>query len=48
MKKDGEKLAEAVMRWWEDHEYDCTGEYDDVNVYDDAPEMVVIAKEILK
>jgi len=40
-------LAEMVLDWWNEHQYDTdrTGEY---NVYDETPEFVKKAKEILK
>ncbi|KKN62119.1 hypothetical protein LCGC14_0514950 [marine sediment metagenome] len=40
------ELINAVLDWWEKHQYDCTGEYDEYNVYDEEPEMVKIAKKL--
>ena len=39
-------LAEMVLEWWNEHQYDTdrTGEY---NTYDETPEFVKKAKEIL-
>lgn len=41
-----EKAALAVMAWWKDHEFDAVsdGDGDERNVYDEDPEMVVLAR----
>lgn len=36
--------ANAVMEWWEEHQYDCDG---DCNRYSDDPEFVVLAREAI-
>ena len=42
------KLAEAVLRWWEEHQYDCVSDEDDeYNVYDEPPHFVKLAQELL-
>jgi hypothetical protein len=46
----GEKateLAELVKVWWEHHKYDTTGDRGDYNAYDDEPDFVIKAKEII-
>ena len=41
------ELAVSVLKWWSEHRYDTTsnGE-DELNVYDDTPEFVIIAEKI--
>ena len=41
------ELAELVKVWWEKHKYDVYGEFDYINVYDDEPEFITMAKEII-
>ena len=41
------ELANAVKDWWEQHKYDVTGEHGDWNVFDEEPEFVTKAKEML-
>ena len=40
------ELVDLVLEWWEEHQYDTTGEYGDYNVFDDAPLFVKKAQEI--
>jgi hypothetical protein len=40
-------LCEIIGKWWEEHQYDTHGEYGDYNVYNDEPEFVAKAKEII-
>lgn len=45
------ELAEAVKTWWEAHKFDVTvgggEEYEEYNVFDDEPDFVTKAKEII-
>jgi hypothetical protein len=41
------QLAESVKNWWEEHKTDANGINDEYNVYDDEPECVTKAKEII-
>ncbi len=41
------RLVDAVLEWWEQHEYDSSGcGMDEFNVYESDPEFVAIAKKI--
>jgi len=42
------KVSEAVMKWWEEHEYDTTGGEEEYNIYDDEPEMVTLARAAIE
>lgn len=43
------KLANAVMAWWKNHEFDVyQTEDDEYNVFDDEPEFVTIARKIIE
>ena len=42
------KLAEEVNKWWEEHKFDViVTDEDEYNVYNEMPEFVKIAQEIL-
>lgn len=41
------ELAQSIKDWWEAHKYDTTGDYGEWNVYDEEPDFVSKAKEIL-
>jgi len=41
------ELAESIKDWWKVHKYDVTGDHGERNVYDDEPEFVSKAKEII-
>lgn len=42
-----EELIEAVLQWWEDHQWDClVGDGDEYNVYHEPPEFVQIALKL--
>lgn len=42
-------LAESVLAWWEEHRFDTisTGDGDSDNVFDEAPDFVILAAEML-
>ena len=40
------QLVDEVIDWWEEHEYNTTGDYGEINVFDDTPQFVRTAKEI--
>ena len=44
--KEIRNLAQMILNWWQEHQYDTdpSGEY---NVYEETPEFVKKAKEIL-
>lgn len=47
------EAAETVMKWWEEHQYDCDavsdGEYmEEYNRYDETPDFVLKAEAALK
>jgi len=43
------EACEAVMAWWEEHQYDSYGDAgDEYNVYDEDPEMVVKARAAIR
>ena len=44
---DFRAVAVAVLDWWEEHRYDTAGEHGEYNVYDEEPEMVVLARAAL-
>ena len=41
------KVSEAVMKWWEEYEYDTTGGEEEYNIYDNEPEMVTLARSAI-
>lgn len=43
-------MAEMVLSWWEERQYDTcsTGDGDERNIYDDEPDFVIAAKAALK
>ena len=43
-----DELIESVLKWWNEHQYDVTGDYGDYNVYNDEPEFVKIAMKLKK
>jgi hypothetical protein len=44
-----EELLKEVLEWWDEHEFDCCGSSEDeYNVYDENPDMVVVAKKLKK
>lgn len=45
----GKLLASLVLNWWEYHQFDTVdgGDGDDYNVFDEEPEFITLAKEIL-
>lgn len=45
-KSDLEELVKAILDWWEEHQYDTTGDYGDFNMYNEEPEFVRKAKQI--
>lgn len=48
-KGDSRKLAKLVLDWWKEHEYDSAGSGpDEQNIYDEPPEMVVLAEEMCR
>lgn len=38
-------LVESVMAWWEEHQYDTTGDF---NVFDGDPEFVTLARFLVR
>jgi hypothetical protein len=42
--EDVKKLVAYILDWWDEHQYDTTGEYGEYNVYDNEPSFVVKAK----
>jgi hypothetical protein len=48
MDDEAKKLAESVIKWWEEHRYDCYFDGDDErNLYEETPEFVVLAANYL-
>lgn len=42
-----ERLIDEVLRWWKEHQYDCSSDREDErNLYDEEPEFVSLAKEL--
>ena len=46
MDEEVKLLVLSILEWWDLHEFDTTGEYDEYNVYDIDPEFVLIAKRL--
>lgn len=46
MKEKLRELADAVLAWWKDHEYDAysDGDGDERNAYDETPDFVKVAQ----
>lgn len=38
------EAAESVMAWWDEHQYDTTGERGEYNVFGEDPDFVVLAR----
>lgn len=42
---DLKELAEMVLAWWEEHQYDTASNGDDErNIYDETPDFVIAAR----
>lgn len=40
------QLVDSILQWWNEHEYDVTGEHGDYNLYSEEPSFVVLAKKL--
>lgn len=45
LQKENAELKEAILKWWEEHEYDTQGDFGEYNVYDEEPYFVRLAKK---
>ena len=40
------ELIESILKWWDYHYADTTGDHGEHNLYDETPEFVVLAKKL--
>ena len=43
LKAENERLVGEIIKWWNEHQYDTTGDYGEWNLYDEPPPFVVLA-----
>lgn len=46
--KEKLELCNKILTWWEEHQFDVTGDCGEFNVYDEDPDFVIEAKRIIE